>query len=115
MLRARIGFRTWRLVHWSAYACWPIALVHSLGTGSDVKGSWLLAISIICILAVLAALAARALAAGDVSARLRGAALGGAGAFSLFLVLWLPSGPLGAEWARRAGTPSSLLHHARSK
>jgi len=43
--------------------------------------------------------------------RERGAALGGAGAFSLFLLLWLPHGPLGSEWARRAGTPSSLLGH----
>jgi hypothetical protein len=39
----------------------------------------------------------------------RGAAIGGAGIFSLFLLLWLPNGPLGSEWARRSGTPSSLL------
>ena len=42
---------------------------------------------------------------------MRGAALGGAGGFSLFLVLWLPGGPLGSEWPRRSGTPSSLLGH----
>ena len=26
LLRARFGLRTWRLVHWLAYACWPLAL-----------------------------------------------------------------------------------------
>ena len=36
LLRARIGLRAWRAVHWVAYACWPVALVHGLGTGSDV-------------------------------------------------------------------------------
>jgi hypothetical protein len=28
--RARIGYRTWRIVHWLAYASWPVALVHAL-------------------------------------------------------------------------------------
>jgi sulfoxide reductase heme-binding subunit YedZ len=41
LLRARLGLRTWRAIHWLAYACWPIALVHALGTGTDVRGSWL--------------------------------------------------------------------------
>ncbi len=30
LLRARIGHRVWRRVHWLAYACWPIALIHTL-------------------------------------------------------------------------------------
>ena len=33
LLRERIGYRLWRYVHWLAYASWPIALVHALGTG----------------------------------------------------------------------------------
>jgi hypothetical protein len=45
---------------------------------------------------------------------LHGAALGGAGAFLLFIVLWLPSGPLGPEWARRSGTPTTLLPHSHA-
>ncbi len=31
--------------------------------------------------------------------------------FSLFLLVWLPAGPLGNEWARRSGTPKPLLAH----
>jgi predicted ferric reductase len=114
LVRQRLGYRSWRAVHWLTYASWPIALLHGLGTGSDVKATWLLLISIACLLVVLAAIVARVLAGREISLRGRGAALGGAAAFSLFLVLWLPSGPLGSEWARRSGTPVALLPHHTS-
>jgi methionine sulfoxide reductase heme-binding subunit len=35
LLRVRLGLRTWRAVHWLAYACWPIAVVHAIGVGTD--------------------------------------------------------------------------------
>jgi sulfoxide reductase heme-binding subunit YedZ len=119
VLRGRVGPRAWRATHWLVYACWPVALLHTLGTGSDVKTTWLLALSIFCLALVLAAVLARAFAGWSRdTARGRGLAVGGAFAFALGLVLWLPSGPLGAEWARRSGTPSALLGHpsaSRSK
>ena len=46
LLRQRVGYGTWRAVHWLSYASWPIALVHGLGTGSDTKGTWMLAIDV---------------------------------------------------------------------
>jgi methionine sulfoxide reductase heme-binding subunit len=113
LLRQRIGYASWRLIHWLSYASWPVALLHGFGTGSDVKnGGWLLALSVGCLAVVLAAVLARVLSSWPGNVALRGAALGGAGAFSLFLLLWLPGGPLGSEWARRSGTPSSLLSHS---
>ena len=71
-----------------------------------MKSTWLLALSIACLLgrARGGARARDRRLAGE-RCRVRGAALGGAGAFSLFLLLWLPGGPLGSEWARRSGTP----------
>jgi hypothetical protein len=63
---------------------------------------------------VAAALLARVLSGWPENLRVRGAALGGAGAFSLFLLIWLPQGPLGSEWARRSGTPTSLLPPAHT-
>lgn len=109
LLRRRLGYGTWRAVHWLTYASWPIALLHGFGTGSDVKSGWLLALSIACLLVVLAAIVARVASGWPQNVRVRGAALGGAAVFSLFLALWLPGGPLGSEWARRSGTPSSAL------
>lgn len=70
LLRARIGARTWRRVHWLAYACWPLALLHGYGTGSDSNHGWMLLIDVICVLAVLTAVAVR-LRLGTVSARPR--------------------------------------------
>lgn len=55
LARSRIGRRTWRGVHWLAYACWPVALVHGLGSSTDMRSGWLLALTIGCIAAVLAA------------------------------------------------------------
>ena len=42
LLRQRINPRTWRALHWLAYASWPLAVVHGLGTGTDPTsdGSW---------------------------------------------------------------------------
>ena len=37
LLRTRIGLRRWKALHWLAYAAWPVALVHALGTGSDAQ------------------------------------------------------------------------------
>ena len=43
LVRRRLGYRAWRAVHWLAYASWPVAVLHGLGTGSDVKQWWMLA------------------------------------------------------------------------
>lgn len=112
LLRQRVGHRAWRVTHWLAYACWPIALLHALGTGSDVKSAWLLALLALCLALVAAAVLTRAasgLTRETAGGRL--AAVGGLAAFVLGLLLWLPGGPLGSEWARRAGTPTALLGH----
>jgi predicted ferric reductase len=114
LLRQRMGYATWRAVHWLTYASWPVALLHGLGTGSDVKSTWLLVLSIACLLVVLAAVFVRVADGWPEHLRLRTGALVGAVVFSLFLLIWMPSGPLGSEWAKRSGTPTSLLGHSHA-
>jgi methionine sulfoxide reductase heme-binding subunit len=114
LLRARIGFAGWRAVHWLAYASWPVALVHGLGTGSDVKSGWMLVLSVLCTLIVIAAVLTRVLSGWPAQLSRRRAALAATAMFGIFLVAWMPVGPLGSEWARRSGTPSSLLGHSGS-
>ena len=55
LLRNRIGARAWRAIHWLAYLCWPVALLHGLGTGSDNGAWWLWTISLTCACVVAAA------------------------------------------------------------
>jgi predicted ferric reductase len=112
LVRRRLGHTTWRAIHWLAYASWPVAVLHGFGTGSDVRQTWMLAIDVVCIGAVLASIVARAMIGWPDNARLRVGALGLASAFALGLIVWLPGGPLAKGWARRAGTPPSLLGHA---
>jgi sulfoxide reductase heme-binding subunit YedZ len=114
LLRQRIGYASWRAIHWLAYASWPIALLHGFGTGSDVKSAWLLLLSLACLAVVLGAVLVRVLSGWPERLPSRAGLLAGAGAFSLFLLIWMPSGPLGSEWARRSGTPASLLKHSSS-
>jgi methionine sulfoxide reductase heme-binding subunit len=52
LLRHRIPPRAWRAVHWAAYACWPVALAHGVGTGSDLTGGFGLAVAGACTAAV---------------------------------------------------------------
>jgi DMSO/TMAO reductase YedYZ heme-binding membrane subunit len=109
LLRHRIGFRTWRVVHWLAYLCWPVAVVHGLGTGSDTRLGVALVITVACVVAVVAATGLR-LASGLVGrpgARRAGFALWAAA--PVVLAVWVAAGPLASGWARRAGTPASVL------
>ena len=62
LLRAHVGIRLWRAIHWLAYGAWPLAVLHSVGSGSDATASWMLAIDGLCIGAVLLAVGWRILA-----------------------------------------------------
>jgi len=112
LVRARLGHRGWRAVHWLAYAAWPIALLHGLGTGSDARQGWMTVVYATCAAGVAGAVLVRLALDWPQQMAWR---LGGAGllaSFALALALWLPSGPLAPGWARRAGTPTVLLHSA---
>jgi sulfoxide reductase heme-binding subunit YedZ len=52
LARKRLPFRFWRIVHWSAYAAWPLAVVHTLGMGSDAHAWWLAGVTVACIAAI---------------------------------------------------------------
>ncbi len=109
LLRDRLGPAYWRLVHWIAYASWPLAVAHSLGTGSDAQAPWLIGLAAACVVAVLMALGERLLSGRPATFPVRLAA--GAAAFLLLYAGagWAFSGPLQPGWAARAGTPAAAL------
>lgn len=113
LLRARIGFRVWRSLHWLAYAAWPVALAHGLGTGSDARFAWsqLLTLACITLVGISVAWRLRAAAASPVH---RAIAATGAGMLVLVGAAWYSGGPGAQGWARSAGTPTALLGHRTS-
>ena len=52
LIRNRLGLQAWRWVHWAAYVCWPVALTHGLGMGTDRDTMWVFALTIVCAAAV---------------------------------------------------------------
>jgi predicted ferric reductase len=52
LLRHRIGQRTFRALHWGAYAMWPLAFFHALGNGSDAATWWFRGLAAVCAVAV---------------------------------------------------------------
>ncbi len=107
LLRARVGARLWRAIHWLAYASWPIALLHTYGTGSDARFGWLRLLGFGCTALVALAALVRVAAGGLPVARLGGAAA--ALATPIVLFVWYSGGPAKHGWAARAGTPVSIL------
>jgi sulfoxide reductase heme-binding subunit YedZ len=82
-VRLRLGGRAWRYVHWLAYAAWPVAVAHGVGTGTDARMPAVVAVTATCIGSVLLALTWRA-AIGATPMRLASlfAALALTGAFA---------------------------------
>jgi DMSO/TMAO reductase YedYZ heme-binding membrane subunit len=109
LLRHRLGLPAWRAVHWLAYACWPVALVHGWGTGSDARTAWMLALTLACAAAVLGAVAWRIASGRPEYARLRAATALVAVGLSAVAGAWLVQGPLARGWTKRSGTPAALL------
>jgi len=108
LLRIRIGLRAWRAVHVLAYIAWPVALVHSLGTGSDPRTAWLAAVGVGSLVLVAIAVVTR-LGLGPAPRKVRLAGVVAAVVVPLALLGWYRAGPLTHGWARRAGTPASLI------
>jgi DMSO/TMAO reductase YedYZ heme-binding membrane subunit len=112
LVRTRLGYRSWRLVHWSVYLCWPVAVIHGLGTGTDTPTRWVLWLTGACVALVVGMIIWRLAQGWPANAGVRAAS-----AITLAVVLlasgvWLANGPLQPGWSKRAGTPSSLLAKA---
>jgi hypothetical protein len=86
-------------------------LLHAFGTGSDARFGWFAVLGVGCLIAVsLAVLARVALGGGLPLPRISGAVV--AVLVPLAILAWYRGGPLQEGWARRAGTPSTLLASA---
>src|SRR6185436_15882842 len=60
LLRDRLRPASWRVVHWLAYAAYPLTVAHSIGAGKDLRSGWLLDLTVATVLAVVVAVGYRA-------------------------------------------------------
>ena len=104
LLRRRIGYGTWRAVHWTAYLCWPLSVVHGLGTGSDVRTAWSVLITLACVAMVLLAVAWRIVSGWPSRAILRTSAVVLTACAVVIVVTWARQGPFAPGWSKRSGT-----------
>jgi hypothetical protein len=107
LLRDRLNHRTWQVVHLLVYACWPVALWHALGTGTDTRLPWVLVIDVACVAAVGWAAWWRLSLTTNQLGRTTGALA--LAVLPLLTVVFALFGPLQPGWARRAGTPAAQL------
>lgn len=113
LLRTRIGLRRWRTLHWLAYAAWPVALVHALGTGSDARFGWMQLLGVMATVTVVTSVLIRLWRAeGWTRERLAGSAA--AFVVPLGTLAWYETGPAQHGWAARAGTPTRLVAAKRA-
>ena len=112
LVRRRLGYRSWRAIHWLAYASWPVAVLHSLGTGTDAKTWWMLLLTVLSVAAVVIAVLVRATRSAGADPRFRTGATVLALGTPVAIAVFALAGPLSTGWARRAGTPGTLLGKA---
>ncbi|MFF9482760.1 ferric reductase-like transmembrane domain-containing protein [Streptomyces sp. NPDC014733] len=112
-LRQRLGVRRWKAVHWLAYAAWPLALFHGVGTGTDTRLPLQLWLYAGCLGAAVAAVWWRLAKAGP--GRLTGRLLAATAAAAVPAVLgvFLAAGPLQPGWAQRAAATTIVLGGSR--
>jgi sulfoxide reductase heme-binding subunit YedZ len=48
LLRSRLPVRLWRYVHRTSYLLWPLAFLHAVSAGSDVRSGWALVVTLAC-------------------------------------------------------------------
>jgi Ferric reductase like transmembrane component len=114
LLRGRLGYRTWRWVHWASYACWPIAVMHGLGTGTDNKLPLFLVVTAGCVGSVVVALWYRLATGWPEHRGVRVTSAAASVMLPLLALGWWLGGPLQPGWALKAGTPVALAVHQKT-
>jgi sulfoxide reductase heme-binding subunit YedZ len=79
LLRRRIGDRAFRTIHWAAYAMWPLAFAHALGSGTNAVDLWFQLVAWACAGTVVSAIAWRVSAGFAETAAARARHTGGSG------------------------------------
>ncbi len=104
-LRPRLSERAWRATHALTYPAWAIAVLHGLGTGTDVRNAAFQIVTLVCVVLVVAATAARLVVLPGLPRPTLVLALVGLALLPTLATLWAVQGPFAPGWSKKAGTP----------
>lgn len=96
-LRPFVGYAWWRRFHTLAFVAFALAAIHGIGTGSDSRAPWAMALYGVSIFVVAALVAIRLLPEDPKARRRPGLALAGFAAV-LVATFWAFSGPFRPGW-----------------
>ena len=106
----RLPRSSWVWLHRLMYGAWLLAVLHSLGTGSDARNQVFLLLNLVAVVCALVLFLTVRVAEGWVRFPRLWMTLGvGAILVTLGVGIWAAQGPLQPGWARSSGTPSNLL------
>lgn len=106
----RLPRSAWLWLHRAMYGAWLLAILHSLGTGSDARNATFLVLSLAAVGSAFVIFVAVRVAEGWAKfPRWWAAVAFVAISITLGLGIWAANGPLQPGWARSSGTPVNLL------
>lgn len=106
----RLPRSAWLWLHRTMYGAWLLAILHSLGTGSDARNETFLVLSLAAVAAAFVVFVAVRVAEGWAKLPPWWAAMAFlAISIVLGLGIWAVNGPLQPGWAKSSGTPVNML------
>lgn len=106
----RLSRSTWVWLHRTMYLAWTLAILHSLGTGSDARNQLFLLLNVAAVAGVLVAFLGFRVAEGWTRLPPLWATLAVVAVVVVVgVAVWAVNGPLQPGWARSSGTPPGLL------
>jgi sulfoxide reductase heme-binding subunit YedZ len=103
----------WRWLHRLMYGAWVLAVLHSLGTGSDAGNRVFVLLNMVAVAGVLVAFIGLRVSEAWATSPALWSFLAALALVVVFAIaVWAVEGPLQPGWARAAGTPPDLLHSA---
>lgn len=102
LLRVKMGYKSWKLVHWASYPIFGLSIIHGLGTGSDSSMLFAKVIYLLIGLSLVAAILIRLLSSKEQIASRRFILFGTSFAVPLLIISWAFVGPFTPTWPHRA-------------
>ncbi len=102
LIRIKLGYRGWKMVHWVSYPIFALSILHGLGSGTDTSLWFSKLLYLVVVGSLVLAIIARLIARQDRISPKRIVLLVTSFAVPLAILIWAISGPFQLNWPARA-------------